>query len=343
MPGSIGSARYPFLNTVESLIVTATAFHIPAPLILAALALDALAGDPAWLPHPVVLIGRAIFWGEHRLRSGQPRTDFLGGLVLAVCVTMLAAGASWATIALCELFSPSLASLAAVLLAWTTLAMRGLDHAAKAVELSLRRDDQSEARIAMPALVGRDPDKLDRDGMICATVESIAENLSDGVIAPLLFLFVGGPVTAIAYKAVNTLDSMIGYRDEKYLYFGCAAARIDDVANYIPARLSAVCIAAASAFTTRRLRLALWTCWVDAQKHLSPNAGFPESAMAGALGVRLGGEAIYGGAVEHRAVLGVAERELTVADIAVARSILRIAVAIGFVSFAVIRNVVVRR
>jgi hypothetical protein len=140
----------------------------------------------------------------------------------------------------------------------------------------------------------------------------------------------------MAYKAINTLDSMIGYSDERYLYFGRAAARIDDIANYLPARLSAVCIAAASAFTTGHLRPALRTRLADARKHLSPNAGFPESAMAGALGVQLGGDAIYGGAVEHRAVLGAAERELTVDDIAGARSILRVATAIGF-SFALIR------
>ena len=323
--------------------MSATAFYIPAPLIFAALALDALAGDPPWLPHPVVLIGRAISWGEHRLRSAQPRTDFLNGLVLAVCVTTLAAGAAWVTIALCGLASHWLSSLAAVLVAWTTLAMRGLDDAAKTVEVSLRRDDENAARGAMPALVGRDPNKLDRAGMICATVESIAENLSDGIIAPLLFLFVGGPVAAMAYKAINTLDSMIGYRDERYLYFGRAAARIDDVANYIPARISAVCIAAAAAFTTGRLRPALRTCLADARKHLSPNAGFPEAAMAGALGVQLGGDAIYGGEVEHRAVLGIADRELKVEDIAVARSILRVATAIAFVSFALVRNVVARR
>jgi adenosylcobinamide-phosphate synthase len=195
----------------------------------------------------------------------------------------------------------------------------------------------------MPALVGRDPDKLDRAGIIYATVESIAENLSDGIIAPLLFLFVGGPATAMAYKAINTLDSMIGYRDERYPYFGRAAARIDDIANYIPARLSAACIAAASAFTTGRLRPALRTCLADARKHSSPNAGFPEAAMAGALGVQLGGDATYGGEVEHRAVLGVAEREPMVADIAAARGILRVATAIGFVSFALVRNVVARR
>ena len=323
--------------------MSATAFYIPLPLIFAALALDALVGDPSWLPHPVVLIGQAISWSEDRFRSGQPRTDFLSGLLLAVGITILAAAIAWLTIGLCGLVGPWLASLAAVLVAWTTLAMRGLDDAAKTVELALRRDDENAARTAMPALVGRDPEQLDRAGMICATVESIAENLSDGIIAPLLFLFVGGPVAAMAYKAINTLDSMIGYRDERYLYFGRAAARIDDVANYIPARFSALCIAAAAALTTRRLRPALRTCLADARKHLSPNAGFPESAMAGALGVQLGGDGVYGGEVEQRAVMGCAVREPTVDDISVARNILRLATAIGFVILALLRSAVVRR
>jgi adenosylcobinamide-phosphate synthase len=150
-------------------------------------------------------------------------------------------------------------------------------------------------------------------------------------------------VGAVAYKAINTLDSMIGHRDERYLYFGRAAARIDDAANLIPARLSALCIAASAAFTTRRSLEAIRTCVADARKHLSPNAGFPESAMAGALGVQLGGAAIYDGQLEHRAVIGVEEREPTAEDIRVARSILRISTVIACVSLALVRNAVMRR
>ena len=135
LSGWIGNATRLPRNSVESAIMSATAFYLPAPLIFAALALDGLAGDPPWLPHPVVLIRRAISWGEHRLRKVQPRTDFLNGLVLAVCVTTLAGGAAWVTIVLCGLASHRPSSLAAVLVAWTTLAMRGLDDAAKTVEL----------------------------------------------------------------------------------------------------------------------------------------------------------------------------------------------------------------
>jgi adenosylcobinamide-phosphate synthase len=347
LPEWIGNDLFHLAGCLESPLIqlswAANAFFMPAPLIFVALALDAVAGDPLWLPHPVVLIGRAISWGERRLRCGEARGDFVNGLLLAVGITTLAAAVTWLAIALCGLASHWLSSVVAVLVAWTTLAMRGLDDAAKAVELSLRRDDENAARSAIPALAGRDPGQLDRDAMICATVESIAENLSDGIVAPLFFLFAGGPVAAMAYKAINTLDSMVGYRDQNYLYFGRAAARIDDAANFIPARLSALCIAVASTFTTRRLGQALRTCLADARKHASPNAGFPESAMAGALGVQLGGDAIYGGEVEHRAVLGIAERELTAGHIAVARSIMRLATAIAFVSFVLIRHGVFAR
>jgi len=316
--------------------------YLPAPLIFAALALDAVAGDPSWLPHPVVLIGGAITWGERRLRKTPSERNFLNGLILAAGVITVAAGAAWGAITLCGLAAPWLASVAATLIAWTALALRGLDDASKAVEFPLRRADEASARIALRALVGRDPDKLDQGGIIGATIESVAENLSDGIVAPLFYLFVGGPVGAISYKAINTLDSMIGYRDERYLFFGRAAARIDDVANYLPARWSAGCIALAAALSTKRGRAALLTCWADAGRHSSPNAGYPEAAMAGALGIQLGGDAVYDGKVEHRSVLGVAERALRIDDITVARRVMRVASAIAFIGFALIRNLLTR-
>jgi adenosylcobinamide-phosphate synthase len=325
-----------------STLVTATAFFIPTPLIMAALVLDALAGDPRWLPHPVVLIGHAITWGEQRLHGEDSRSNFNNGLVLVVCVIALATGATWVVITLCGVFSAWIAAPAAVLIGWTTLAMRGLDDAAKDVELSLRVDDEGAARRAIPALAGRDPERLDRPGLIKATIESVAENFSDGVIAPMLYLFIGGPAAAIAYKAINTLDSMIGYRNERYLYFGRAAARIDDVANFVPARLSAFFIVATRIGSSERAGRALRTCCAEARKHASPNAGYPEAAMAGALGAQLGGNAIYGGEVEHRATLGIAVRELSVDDIGAARRILRVGSVVAFLSFALLRSLVLR-
>lgn len=314
-------------------------FYISTAPIAAALALDLVLGDPSWMPHPVRFIGRAVTLGEARLHTGEPRADFWRGLLLAAAVVILTALAAWIAIAIASTVANCLGLAAAVLIAWTTLALNGLDRAAGEVEQALGRGRDDLARAAMPALVGRDPATLDRDAMVRATVESVAENCSDGVLAPLCFLFVGGPVLALAYKAINTLDSMIGHRDARYLHFGRAAARLDDAANFVPARVTALCLAAAAALTLGRGGAALGACRADAHKHASPNAGFPEATMAGALGIELGGDAVYAGEVEHRARLGRAERAPSVADIARARRLMSGATAIGFCLLALLRYV----
>jgi adenosylcobinamide-phosphate synthase len=296
-------------------------------------------GDPSGMPHPVRFIGRAVTLGEARLHTGAPRADFWRGALLASAVVILTALAAWIAIAIASTVANCLGLAAAVLIAWTTLALNGLDRAAGEVELALGRGRDDLARAAMPALVGRDPATLDRDAMVRATVESVAENCSDGVLAPLCFLFIGGPILALAYKAINTLDSMIGHLDARYAYFGRAAARLDDAANFVPARATALCLAAAAALTLGRGCVALGACRADAHKHASPNAGFPEATMAGALGIELGGDAVYAGEVEHRARLGRAERAPVVADIARARRLMRVATAIGFCLLALLRYV----
>ena len=211
--------------------------YLPASAIAAALALDLVLGDPPWMPHPVRLIGRAVTSGEACLHTGEPRADLWRGALLAYAVAIVTALAAWIAIAIASTVAGWLGLAVAVLIAWTTLALNGLDRAASEIERALERGRDDLARAAMPALVGRDPSALDREAMVRATVESVAENSSDGVLAPLCFLFVGGPVLALAYKAVNTLDSMIGYRDARHLYFGRAAARLDDAVNFVPARL----------------------------------------------------------------------------------------------------------
>jgi adenosylcobinamide-phosphate synthase len=312
--------------------------YLPASAIAAALALDLVLGDPPWMPHPVRLIGCAVTSGEARLRTGEPRADLWRGALLAYAVVIVTALAAWIAIAIASTAAGWLGLAVAVLIAWTTLALHGLDRAAGEIEGALRCGRDDLARAAMPALVGRDPFALDREAMVRATVESLAENSSDGVLAPLFFLFVGGPVLALAYKAINTLDSMIGYRDARHLYFGRAAARLDDAVNFVPARVTALCLAAA-ALTLGRGGAALRACRADARRHASPNAGFPEATMAGALGIELGGDAIYAGEVEHRARLGRAERTAEVGDIATARRLMRIATAIGFGLLALVRYV----
>jgi adenosylcobinamide-phosphate synthase len=317
------------------------ALHSSALLIATALAIDLIVGDPQLMPHPVRLIGAAISFGERGLRTGVRRRDLRNGIILAATTIAVSAVCAWIVIAGATRIGTSLGALAAIVIAWTTLALRGLDEAARQVACALQANDDAQARTALPALVGRDPDTLDRAGMLRATIESLAENTSDGIIAPLLFLFIGGPVAAIAYKAVNTLDSMIGYRDDRYLFFGRAAARIDDIANYIPARLTAICLIAAAQLVTGRASQAWATCSADARLHSSPNAGFPEAAIAGALGIELGGDAIYGGELERRALMGHTEHDPSVSDITAARAIMRIAVATAFCLLALSRSMIV--
>lgn len=318
------------------------AFHLSAPLIAAALAIDLAMGDPAWMPHPVRLIGAAIAFGERRWHTGDERRALRNGAAVAVATIAISAACAWIIIAGASRIAPSLGAAAAMVIAWTTQALRGLGDAAREVQRALEAGDEARVRRALPALVGRDPEALDRTGMIRATVESVAENTSDGVIAPLLFLFAGGPVAAIAYKAVNTLDSMIAYSDARFLYFGRAAARIDDAANYLPARLTAICMIVAAQCVTGRASQAWAICRADARRHSSPNAGYPEAAVAGALGIRLGGDAIYDGEVDRHASIGLAERDPSIADIAATCKMMRIAAAMAFCLLALARSMVVR-
>jgi adenosylcobinamide-phosphate synthase len=317
------------------------ALQLSTTLIGLALLLDVVLGDPRWLPHPARMIGAAISWGEGLLHTGAAQEDLRRGAVLAAGVVVLSAGVTWAIIELCDRIDPAMGALAALTVAWTTLAARGLDSAAREVQDALLRGDEPAARGAMPALVGRDPRSLDRAAMIGATVESVAENTSDGVIAPLLLLFVAGPVGAIGYKAINTLDSMIGHRDEHYTYFGRFAARLDDLANWVPARVAALCIIGASEAWLRRGGNAYAVWRRDAGKHESPNAGHPEAAMAGGLGIQLGGAAVYEGERIERALLGEAEGPATIEAIANARTIFKIATLIAFVGLAAIRAALV--
>jgi adenosylcobinamide-phosphate synthase len=313
------------------------ATHLSTGLILCSLAVDAIEGDPEWLPHPVRVIGWTVKRGEALLWSGCPRRDWRNGAILTTAVVLASMGAAWFIIALASCGGTLAGAAAAVILAWTTIAVRGLDGAARRVEGALDVGDLAAARREIRALGGRDTDTLHYTGLIRAAVESVAENCSDGVIAPMFYLFAGGPVAAIAYKAINTLDSMIGYNDDRYRGFGYGAARLDDVANLLPARITALCLMAAAAAVSGRAAKAYASCLASAALHRSPNAGYPEATMAGALGIRLGGDATYGGVVEHRSPLGAAEREPVVTDITNARAMMRLAAAVAFCSLALVR------
>lgn len=277
-------------------------------LLAASYALDWLIGDPEWMPHPVRGMGWAIASGERILRklgSGKRRELAAGGL-LAATVPLASALAARRILRAVHTRQRSLGWVVEVWLAATCLAMRNLLDEAAHVLRALDAGDLVLARRQLARIVGRDTDSLNETEICRAVIETLAESFSDGIIAPLFYLALGGVPAGIAYKAVNTLDSMIGHRDAKYLWFGRGAARLDDVANWIPARASAIliCVAArivcgpGSGFRAARIWLR------DGSLHDSPNAGQVESAMAGALGVRLGGSNCYDGECIESPVLG---------------------------------------
>ena len=256
--------------------------------IAIALLLDLALGDPRWMPHPVRLIGRLIAALEGPARRAIPDAR-LAGSVTALAVILAAALATGAMIGIAGWIHPLLEDAVSILLLYTTLAARDLADHSIGVYRALERFDLAEARRLVSWLVGRDTGRLTEAEVVRAAVESVAENTVDGIIAPLFFAAIGGPAVAMAYKAVSTLDSMIGYRTERYIDFGRTAAKIDDGANYIPARLAAPIITTAAALTGGRATAAWRIARRDGRKHLSPNAGIAEAAFAGALGIRLGG------------------------------------------------------
>lgn len=267
-------------------------------------AADLLCGDPRWLPHPVVGMGR--------LAAGMERAWRASGLPLRV-----AGIGAWLSVvsASCALVYASLRWLPApyVSIYWiySLLAVRSLDDHAMAVVRQLRAGNLPAARVAVGMMVGRDTASLNEQEVMRATVETVAENISDGVIAPLFWLMVGGPVAMAGYKAVNTMDSMFGYRNERYREFGWCSARMDDVANWIPARFTALLIwMIAAVWPGLHFAAAVRTTWRDASNQPSPNSGYPEAAAAGALGVRLGGVNHYRGVRSEKAFLGEATRAL---------------------------------
>jgi adenosylcobinamide-phosphate synthase len=275
-----------------------------ASLLLGAFLLDLAIGDPRWFPHPVVLMGKFISTSERFLWSGKTLRDFVSGMVLSLTLIALVVGATWVLVYGLALLSPLIAFVLTAGLASTTLATRGLLTAVTKIETPLRSGNLVEARKNLADIVGRDTFALNQDKVLRASLESLAENTSDGVVAPLFYLFLGGIPLAMAYKAVNTLDSMIGYRTERYLYFGKFAARLDDVANFIPARLTGLFMVIATLLVRHNAGLAMRILQRDHANHLSPNAGYPEAALAGALGIRLGGPSVYFGKEVRKPAMG---------------------------------------
>ncbi len=268
--------------------------------------LDLLLGDPQRLPHPVVWFGRAIAFGERHLNRGDSRK--LKGAAMAVVLIAAVFGLASAMRSLCGLFSGWMLMMLDAIIVFYCLAGTTLVREVRQVFLALDRSIE-EGRQQVARIVGRDTSGLTAQEVRTAALETLAENLSDGVIAPLFWLALLAPPGMLAYKMVNTLDSMIGYRTDRYRDFGCWAARIDDVANYIPARLTALLMVVAAG----RPGLIAFV-WRNGRRHASPNSGYPEAALAGLLDCRFGGPHTYFGMVVEKPFIGDNDRILTTAD-----------------------------
>ena len=283
--------------------------------------LDWIFGDPVWLYHPVRIIGKWISFLEKILRKfagdqeGNEKKLLIAGGILWILVILVSAAVPMGILYLAEKFSPCAAFVLECFWCYQLLAARSLGKESKKVYKKLIQDDLSGARLAVSMIVGRDTENLTVEGVTKAEVETVAENTNDGVIAPLIYMLIGGPILGFVYKAVNTMDSMLGYKNEKYLYFGRVAAKMDDVAGFIPARISALLMILASCLLGMDGKNALWIWKRDRRKHASPNAAQTEAVCAGALQVQLAGDAWYFGKKHEKDTIGDPIREIEPRDI----------------------------
>jgi len=300
---------------------------IRTDVFAAALVLDMAFGDPPWSPHPVRAIGAAVACCDRFARDRKLREHPILGRIAGIFTTVAIVGASYRVAAFLLHRTGKARVAIEALAAASTLAWRSLIVEAEAVEAALAARNLPLARARLARIVGRDTDDLNESEIARATIETLAESLCDGIVAPLWYLAIGGAPLALAYKAANTLDSMIGHIEPPYRAFGWSAARLDDAANFIPARMSALAIAAASHLACGNSLQSLRICMRDARLHRSPNAGWPEAAMAGALGVRLGGENAYGGEIARANHLGAEFRRPGLHDLRAARTVVSLAAA----------------
>ena len=310
--------------------------------IFAGFLIDFFVGDPYSIPHPVVGIGKWISFFDRKLRRGNSNPKDVGrGALTVVLVALISTGVPALVLELSWRLHPAAYFAVNAVMCWQILAARQLFREGKKVQRALEKGDTEGARAAVSMIVGRDTDVLDENGICRAAVETVAENASDGVIAPLFWTFLFGAAGGFFYKSINTMDSMLGYKNEKYLYFGRAAARTDDVVNYIPARLSAVLMIAACPLCRLDGKNARRIFRRDRYKHASPNSAQTESTVAGALGVRLAGDAVYGGVVKKKEFIGDPVREIEPYDITRAGRLMYVASALTLLLGLILRGAVI--
>jgi adenosylcobinamide-phosphate synthase len=320
-----------------------------------AILLDLILGDPRGYPHPVRLIGALCTLSE-KVSRRLLRSPLLAGLLTVLTVLAGTAGGVGLALVVLSQLSPTLAAFAAILLLYTSIAIRDLvGHSRAVAALLLAGAPLAQTRQTLAAIVGRDTSSLSEEDICRAAVETVAENMVDGITAPLFFALLasllaplGGlspivwsAIGALGYKAINTMDSMIAYKNERYLLFGRVAARLDDLANFLPARLSGLCLIVAAFFGKFEYREAARIFRRDRLRHASPNSGHTEAAMAGALGLRLGGPAVYHGRLVDKPSIGEARRPAAVADIDRANRLVLAASAIFLILLVGLRQLLV--
>jgi len=304
--------------------------------VIAAFCVDLLLGDPRWLPHPVKFIGRFAAALESPLRRMIPNARAAGMMTVFAVLAVMGLSA-FLLIAGASAFHPAAGDVVSIALLYSCFAGRDLARHSGRVYHALAEGNLPEARRRVAMLVGRDTAHLDEPEVVRGTVESVAENMVDGVTAPLFFAVLGGPVGALIYKAVNTLDSTFGYKNERYLKFGWASARLDDLVNYIPARITAPLVSVIAGLLGLRPLGAWRICRRDGRKHPSPNSGLTEAAVAGALGVQLGGVNSYFGVLSERPCMGDADLPLERVHILQTNRIMLLTSALALLIFSAIR------
>lgn len=308
--------------------------------ILVGFIMDLIIGDPHWMYHPVRVIGKFITLLEDMLRKTFPKTkdgERESGFVLVVLVCGISVFTVWGLMKLAYYLNFWCGFLLEVIMCYQLFAVRSLKDESMKVYKELAKQDLEASRKAVSMIVGRDTENLTIEGVTKATVETIAENTSDGTLAPMFYMFIGGPVLGWFYKAVNTMDSMVGYKNEKYLNFGRYAAKFDDVMNFIPARLCGWLMILASMFLKMDWKNAKKIFVRDRFNHASPNSAQTEAVMAGALRIQLAGDAWYFGKRYEKPIIGDALRPVEIEDIPRANRLLYATAIVSLIIFSVIR------
>lgn len=299
--------------------------------------LDLIFGDPYSFPHPVRYMGKLIRWTEKKIRAVAKtgRVLKIGGFVLWFVTVATTFVITYGIVKLSQIH-PALYFVVNSVLLYTTLATKCLADEAKKIMKVLQTGTIEEARKQLSYIVGRDTTSLSQGEIIRATVETVAENTVDGIIAPLFYAFIGGAPLAFAYKAINTLDSTVGYKNEKYADIGFASAKIDDIANYLPARIAALLMTLASFILRLDYKNCLKIAIRDRKNHKSPNCAYSEGAVAGALGIQLGGTNVYFGEVVYKPTIGDKKREIQIEDITLTNRIMYMTSLVGLILFTLI-------